>query len=86
MIDFRFGRIDIFNFDSLRRTAKHAPAESDHLTGKCVHWKNNTSPKAVTQAVIVRFVTKPCLDKIFFLESLPDGFLSHGIVTLGAIA
>ena len=85
MIDFRFGRVDVLGKFLVLR-AEHTSAEGNHFARKRVNGKHDTSPKAVTQAVIVRFVTKPCLDKIFFLESLLDGFLGHGIVTFGAIA
>ena len=75
MIDFRFGRIDIFNFNPFRCTGKYTSAKSHHFTGKRMDRENHTSPKTIPQSVVIRFVADSRFHQEFFLVAFAQCFL-----------
>ena len=86
MIDFRFGRIDIFNFNPFRCTGKYTSAKSHHFTGKRMDRENHTSPKTIPQSVVIRFVAKSGFYQILFFISFLDCLFGECIVTFSTVA
>ena len=61
-------------------------AKSHHFTGKRMDRENYTSPKTISQSVVVRFVAKSGFYQILFFISFLDCLFGECIVTFSTVA
>ena len=83
MIDFRFGRVDVLGKFLVLR-AEHTSTEGNHFARKRVNGKHDTSPKAVAQLMVVRFITESGLYQELLFEPFAQCLLCQCIAPLGA--
>ena len=67
-------------------TGKYTSAKSHHFTGKRMDRENYTSPKTISQSVVVRFVAKSGFYQILFFISFLDCLFGECIVTFSTVA